>query len=174
MNEPDYTDAQQSRAESPSVEVDKDLLIDELSYQEAREYVMSFLVAEKKTEKLLKEKQLDLDRWNERLAYAEQQGTGEQLERVKRELHALIRERESLRAERDQLHRKNIVLKEKLKAKPQDDAAGAASGRAEKLLADFGELVDVEEYKLLEAMKDQEADDELAKLKAKLSNERHA
>jgi hypothetical protein len=133
--------------------------------------VLSFLIAEKKTEKLLQEKQQNLDRWNERLAYAEKQGTGEQLDRIKRELHNLIQERDKLRAERDQLHRKNIILKEKLQAKPRDAGTGAASSRAEKLLADFGELVDVEEYKLQEAMKDQEADDELAKLKAKLSNE---
>ena len=33
---------------------------------------------------------------------------------------------------------------------------------------DFEQLVDVEEYKLQEAMKNQEADDELAKLKARL------
>jgi hypothetical protein len=42
------------------------------------------------------------------------------------------------------------------------------SSRAERLLADFEQLVDVEEYKLQEAMKNQEAEDELAKLKARL------
>ena len=52
--------------------------------------------------------------WNERLAYAEQQGTPEQVERIKRELHILIQERDKLTAERDELHRKNIILKEKL------------------------------------------------------------
>lgn len=171
MSDPAYNDMQQPQTEGHYVEVDRDLLIDDMSYQDAREYVMSFLVAEKKTEKLLQEKQQNLDRWNERLAYADQQGTAEQLERIKRELHVLIRERDTLRVERDQLHRKNVVLKEKLQAKAQNAGADAGSTRAEKLLADFSELVDVEEYKLQEAMKDQEADDELAKLKAKLSNE---
>ena len=174
MSDSAYNDVQQPQAARAHVEVDSDLLIDDLSYQDAREYVMGFLTAEKKTERLLQEKQQDLDRWNERLAYAEKQGTTEQVERIARELHVLIQERDTLRTEREQLHRKNIILKEKLQAKAQNAAAGAGSARAEKLLADFGELVDVEEYKLQEAMKDQEAEDELAKLKAKLSNEQHS
>jgi hypothetical protein len=36
------------------------------------------------------------------------------------------------------------------------------------LLSDFDQLVNVDEYKLQEEMKNQEAEDELAKLKAKL------
>ena len=171
MSESTYSDAQQPQTEQDYTEIDKDLLIDDMSYQDAKEYVLSFLIAEKKTERLLQEKQQNLDRWNERLAYAEQQGTSAQLERIKRELHALIQERDKLRAEHNNLHRKNIILKEKLQAKTRNAGAEEANARAEKLLADFSELVDVEEYQLQEAMKDQEADDELAKLKAKLSNE---
>ncbi len=154
-------------------QADTDLMIDDLSYKDAREYVMGFLTAEKKTEQLLREKQQQLDTWNERLAYIEQQGTPEQLERVKRELHALIQERETLKQERDTLHRKNIVLKEKLRSKSTNGDEGSQS-RAEQLLADFEQLVDVDKYKLQEEMKDQEADDELAKLKAKLSNQAHS
>ncbi|MCP4397730.1 MAG: hypothetical protein GY801_10580 [bacterium] len=173
MSDPAYNDTQQPQTEGRYVKMDRDLSIDDLSYQDAREYVMSFLTAEKKTEKLLQEKQQDFDRWNKRLAYAEQQGTSEQLERIQRELHVLIRERDTLKAEREQLHRKNVVLKEKLQAKARNADTTAGSTRAEKLLADFGELVDIEEYKLQEAVKEQEADDELAKLKAKLSKEQH-
>lgn len=44
------------------------------------------------------------------------------------------------------LHRKNIILKEKLQAKPKD--AEAAASALERLLADFEQLVDVNEYKL--------------------------
>lgn len=155
--------------QSGATNVDADLMIDELSYEDAREYVMRFLVAEKKTEKLLQEKQQQFNTWNERLAYAEKQGTPEQVDRVKRELHILIQERDKLTAERDELHRKNIILKEKLQLKTKN-ADGSSSSRAERLLSDFEQLVDVEEYKLQEAMKEQEAEDELAKLKAKLSN----
>ena len=81
----------------------------------------------------------------------------------------LIQERDKIAAERDDLHRKNIILKEKLQLKTKN-ADGSSSSRAERLLSDFEQLVDVEEYKLQEAMKEQEAEDELAKLKAKLSN----
>lgn len=152
-----------------SGEVDTDLLIDNLSYQEARNYVMQFLTAEKKTERLLQEKQQAFNKWNERLAFAEQRGTPEQVERVKHELHILIRERDQLLAERDALHRKNIILKEKLQLKATE-AEASVSARAERLLTDFEQLVDVDEYKLQEAMKNQEAEDELAKLKARLNH----
>lgn len=168
MSDTSY-DASQT-PQSGATNVDADLMIDELSYEDAHEYVMRFLVAEKKTERLLQEKQQQFNTWNERLAYAEQQGTPEQVERIKRELHILIQERDKLTTERDGLHRKNIILKEKLQLKTKN-ADGSSSSRAERLLADFEQLVDVEEYKLQEAMKEQEADDELAKLKAKLSNQ---
>ncbi|PIE33858.1 hypothetical protein CSA56_10120 [candidate division KSB3 bacterium] len=152
-------------------QADADLMIDDLSYNDAREYVLNFLTAEKKTEKLLYKKQQQLDTWNERLAYAEQQGTPEQLEHVKRELHALIQERDVLKQELETLHGKNIILKEKLQSKPRAAAESSSSDRAEKLLSDFGQLVDVDEYKLKEALKEQDADDELAKLKAKLAGQ---
>lgn len=147
--------------------VDADLMIDDLSYQDAKSYVMQFLIAEKKTEKLLQEKQQALNTWNERLAYAEQHGSPDQIQRAKHELHTLINERDRLAAERDALHRKNVILKEKLQLKAQSGDSQVSS-RAERLLTDFEQLVDVEEYKLQEAMKNQEAEDELAKLKARL------
>ncbi len=150
-----------------STPVDKDLMIDDLSYEDAREYVFHFLTAEKKLEKLLQEKLQELNNWNEKLAFAETKGTAEQVDLAKRYLHTLIQERDKLAAERNELHRKNIVLKEKLqnKAKGVDPSVSA---RAEQLLADFDQLVDVDDYKLQEAMKEQEAEDELAKLKARL------
>lgn len=165
----DNTTQERTSQQGFSGEVDSDFLIDDLSYQEAKAYVMQFLIAEKKTERFLQEKQQAFNKWNERLAYAEQRGTPEQVERVKHELHTLIRERDQLLAERDALHRKNIILKEKLqlKAKEADASAGA---RAERLLTDFEQIVDVDEYKLQETMKNQEAEDELAKLKAKLNH----
>lgn len=168
MTNTGYYDSHEAQAEAtPSVDVDADLMIDDLSYEDAKNYVIRFLTAEKRTEKQLQEKQQEFDKWNERLAFAEQQGTPEQLEMVKRELNALISEREKLKAELEILHRKNIILKEKLQLKAEN-AGIPSSTFAEQLLADFGQLVNVDEYKLQEAMKDQEAEDELAKLKAKL------
>ncbi|MBD3308763.1 hypothetical protein GF339_20320 [candidate division KSB3 bacterium] len=163
----------ESYDESPTsqpdpIQVDQDLLIEDLSYQDAKDYVMRFLIAEKKLERQLHDKQRELEKWNERLAVAEKNNTPQQLEDVKRHLHRLIQERDTLAAERDTLHRKNVVLKEKLQHMAHN-AGAAASARAEKLLSDFEQLVDVDEYKLQEAMKDQEADEELAKLKAKLN-----
>lgn len=170
MSDTSYDASQTPQAEAASfTNADADLMIDDLSYEDAREYVMHFLVAEKKTEKLLQEKQQQFNTWNERLAYAEKQGTPEQVERIKRELHMLIQERDKITVERDDLHRKNIIFKEKLQLKTKN-ADGSSDSRAERLLSDFEQLVDVEEYKLQEAMKEQEAEDELAKLKAKLSN----
>lgn len=149
-------------------EVDRDLMIDDLSYQDARDYVLKFLTSEKKTIKALQEKEQELQKWNERLAFAERSGNPAQTQQVKDHLHRLIQERDTLKAEKDALQRKTTILKEKLQAKPKD-AEVASSARAERLLADFEQLVDVNEYKLNEAMKDQDAEDELAKLKAKLS-----
>ena len=171
MSETTYHDAQTPEPNGTSFgDVDSDLMIDDLSYQDAKEYVMRFLITEKKTEKLLSEKQQEFNTWNERLAFAKKSGTPEQIEMVERELHALIRERDQLVAEREALHRKNIILKEKLQSKAQE-AGIPSSSYAEQLLADLEDLSDVEEYKLKEAMKEQEAEDELAKLKAKLLNQ---
>ncbi len=151
-------------------EVDRDLMIDDLSYQDARDYVLKFLTSEKKTTKALQEKELELLKWNERLAFSERAGNAEQVQQVKSHLHRLIQERDTLKAEKEALQRKTTILKEKLQAKPKD-AEVVSSAKAERLLADFEQLVDVNEYKLNEAMKEQEAEDELAKLKAKLSNQ---
>ncbi|PID59061.1 hypothetical protein CSB45_01240 [candidate division KSB3 bacterium] len=170
MSEAGVNGAQHIQQDAAYVEPDPDLMIEDMSYQEAGQYVMSFLLTEKKTEKILQEKLQDLDRCNERLAYAEQHGDGQQLEQITRELHGLIQERDSLLAELEQLHRKNVVLKAQWRIKATRGGE-AARVQAERLLADFSELVDVEEYKLQEAMKDQEAEDELAKLKAKLAGE---
>ena len=89
---------------------------------------------------------------------------------MERELHALIQERDKLVAERESLHRKNIILKEKLQSMAKR-AGIPSSTYAEQLLTDLEDLSDVEEYKLQEAIKEQEAEDELAKLKAKLLNQ---
>ena len=151
-------------------EVDRDLMIDDLSYADARDYVLKFLTSEKKTVKALQEKEQELQKWNERLAFVERSGSPDQLQQVKSHLHRLIQERDALKAEKEALQRKTTILKEKLQAKPKD-AEVVSSSRAERLLADFEQLVDVNEYKLNEAMKEQEAEDELAKLKAKLSNQ---
>ena len=151
-------------------EVDRDLMIDDLSYADARDYVLKFLTSEKKTVKALQEKEQELQKWNERLAFVERSGNADQLQQVKSHLHRLIQERDALKAEKEALQRKTTILKEKLQAKPKD-AETASSSRAERLLADFEQLVDVNEYKLNQAMKEQEAEDELAKLKAKLSNQ---
>ena len=156
-------------AETAYQEVDQDLMIDDLSYKDAHEYVMKFLTTEKKTDQQLKETQQELDKWNERLAFIEKSGDAKHLEQVKAHLSRLIGQRDSLKAEKEVLHRKNIILKEKLQAKPKD-AEAAASARAERLLADFEQLVDVNEYKLDQAIKEQQAVDELEKLKARLAN----
>ena len=157
-------------AETAYQEVDRDLMIDDLSYADAREYVLKFLTSEKKTVKALQEKEQELQKWNERLAFVERSGSPDQLQQVTSHLHRLIQERDALKAEKEALQRKTTILKEKLHAKPKDVDV-VSSSRAERLLADFEQLVDVNEYKLDQAMKDQEAEDELAKLKAKLSNQ---
>ncbi len=160
MSDTGYSDSQASQ-------VDPDLMIDDLSYTDAKNYVMRFLTAEKRTEKMLQQKQEDFNKWNERLAFVEKQGTPEQLEKVKRELNVLISERDKLKAEFAALQRKNMILKEKLQHKAKDVGI-PSSAFAEQLLRDFDQLVDVEDYKLQEAMNEQAAEDELAKLKAKL------
>lgn len=171
MSDTTYHDSQNPQTgTTSSTDADTDLMIDDLSFQDARDYVMRFLATEKKIEKLLQEKQQELNKWNERLAFTEKQGTPDQIERVKRELHTLIQERDKLAAERNTLHRKNIILKEKLQLKAKNENIPSSS-RAEQLLSDFEQIVDVEEYKLKEEMKDQQAEDELAKLKAKLHNQ---
>ena len=55
------------------VEVDRDLMIDDLSYQDTYEYVLKFFTAEKRTAQMLKIKQQDFQTWNERLVFAESQ-----------------------------------------------------------------------------------------------------
>ena len=170
MDETAYSNASESQVEaeiSAASEVDRDLLIDNMSYEDARQYVMSFLITEKKTRAALLEKEQELHTWNERLAFAEEKGLTEQAEKARHHLHFLIQEKDKLSAEFAALQRKNVILKEKL----QDLAKTAglpSTAHAEQLLSDLEQLADVDEYKLQEAMKQQEAEDELAKLKAKL------
>lgn len=147
--------------------VDPDLQIDHLAYEEARKYVLGFLVGEKKTKAALLQKEQDLNKWNERLAFAEKKGLPQQLEEARRQLHYLIQEKAALKAELEALERKNIILKEKLQAKSQT-AGIPSSVFAEQLLANLEDLADVGEYKWNEALKQQAAEDELAKMKAKL------
>jgi hypothetical protein len=171
MNNTEYTNSQASQPGSPSAaipEADRDLLMmDDLPYQEARDYVMQFLIVKKKTEAMLQEKQQKLNQWNERLAFAEQKGRTDLLEDAKRELRFLVEAKTKLTAELDALNRKIVVLKEKLDYKAKT-AGIPLTTHAEQLLTNLDQLADVGEYKLKEAMKQQEAEDELAKLKAKL------
>jgi hypothetical protein len=151
----------------PPTGVDPDLLIDDMPYEQARQYVLQFLISEKKTRTQLLEKEQAMHTWNERVAFAEKKGLTQPLEDAKHHLHLLIQERDALKAELDALHRKNVILKEKLEYKAK--TAGVPSNAfAEKLLDDLGQLADVDEYKLNQAMKQQEAEDDLAKLKAKM------
>ena len=62
----EHTDraAQESQVTSAMPgDVDPDLMIDDLPYQDAKAYVIQFLTAEKKTEKLLQERQQALNTW---------------------------------------------------------------------------------------------------------------
>lgn len=168
------SDTEYSNTETPPSEpiptesgVDSDLLIDEMSYEDARNYVMSFLVTEKRTKAALLEKEAEFHKWNERLAFAERNAMTDVLEEAKRHLHFLVDEKAKLKAELEALQRKNIVLKEKLQRKAKTTGI-PTSDHAEQLLRDLEQLADVNEYKLQEAMKQQAAEDELAKLKAKL------
>lgn len=171
MSDTEYTNAQEPQPDSvPSSNVDSDLLIDDLSYEDAKNYVLQFLIAEKKAKAQLREKEQELDKWNERLAFAEKKGLTEHLENAKRQLHFLIDEKTKLTAEIEALHRKIVVLKEKLDLKAKS-AGIPSSAHAEQLLSALEQLADVDEYKLQEAMKQQAAEDELAKLKAKLGME---
>jgi hypothetical protein len=147
--------------------VDRDLMIDNMSYQDARQYVLNFLISEKKKKAALAEKEQELNTWNERLAFAEKRGMTEQADKARHHLHLLIQEKENIAAELAALQRKTIILKEKLEDKAKTDGI-PTSAHAEQLLNDLGQLADVDEYKLKEAMKQQEAEDELARLKAKM------
>lgn len=168
MNDTEYTHAQEPQLDSiPSSNVDSDLLIDDLSYEDAKNYVLQFLIAEKKAKAQLQEKEQELNKWNERLAFAEKKGLTEHLENVKRQLHFLVDEKAKLTAEIETLHRKIVVLKEKLDLKAKS-AGIPSSAHAEQLLSALEQVADVDEYKLQEAMKQQAAEDELAELKAKL------
>jgi len=171
MNDTEYNETQEPQPDSvPYSDLAADLMIDDLSYEDARDYAMQFLVAEKKAKAQLQQKEQELNKWNERLAFAEKQGLSDHLEDAKRQLHFLTDEKAKLKAELEELHRKIIVLKEKLDFKAKT-AGIPSSAHAEQLLTDLEQLADVDEYKLQEAMKKQEAEDELAKLKAKLGME---
>jgi hypothetical protein len=156
----EYTNAQNTGP-------DMDLMIDDLSYEDAAAYVKSFLTSYKKTQAALEEKTQELNTWNERLTLAERNGRTDLQEEAKHRLHLLIEEKTRLADETQALHRKIVVLKEKLEFKAKN--AGIPSGaRAEQLLSDLQQLADVDEYKLNEALKDQQAEEDLAQLKAKL------
>ena len=174
MSDTEYSGTQEPQSGSASSsDVDTDLMIDDLSYEDARDYVIRFLVTEKKTKASLQQKEQELNKWNERLAFAEKKGLSEHIEEAKRQLHFLVQEKTKLTAELEVLQRKIPILKEKLEFKAKS-AGVPSSAFAEQLLTNLEQLANVDEYKLKEAMKQQEAEDELAKLKAKLRMEEHS
>jgi hypothetical protein len=168
VNDPESYNTQQPQAGTPVTgEADPDLMIDHLSYEQARDYVLKFLIGEKKTAAALRQNEQDFQKWNERLAFAEQKGMTQQIPEVKRQLHFLIEDKAKLTGELDALRRKIVILKEKLQDKAKNVGI-PSSAFAEQLLANLEQVANVDEYKLNEAMKQHEAEEELAKLKAKL------
>lgn len=170
MNETTYQDAQtpQTAPTASFVTVDTDLLIDDLSYKDAYEYVVRFMTSEKQTSAELKTKEQEVNLWNERLAFAEKKGDLALANQAKQRLHFLIQEKMKMTADLEELHRKNIVLKEKLQLKAKTDGT-PTTARSEQLLADLEQISGVEEYKINEAIKAQSVEDELGKLKSKLN-----
>lgn len=140
-------------------------MIDHLSYEETREYVYRFILAEKATEKDLHQKELELQRWKRRVILAQQAHDSVLIQEAQKQVKLLELEVENLKSEYAQLLHKNAILKEKLKTK----AGYAPSIDAHQLLAELEMIADVEEYQLRKKFEEKEAEDELEKLKSKFN-----
>jgi phage shock protein A len=146
-------------------QVDPDLLIDHLSYEETREYVWRFLLAEKITEKTLRQREQELEQWKQRVFLAQRAQDLTLIQEAQKRVNGLEQEIEKLKSEYTQLRDKNAILKEKLKQKTQQYAP---SVDAHRLLAELEMLVNSQESQLNEKFENLVVEEEVEKLKSKL------
>ncbi|MCI0526148.1 MAG: hypothetical protein L0Y56_01660, partial [Nitrospira sp.] len=133
-------------------QADPDLMIDHLSYEEAREYVYRFILAQKATEKSLHQKEQELERWQRRMALAQQAKDPNLVQEAQNRAKLMELEVENLKSEYAQLLRKNAILKEKLEVK----ARYTPSVDAHQLLAELEMIADVEEHQLRKKFEEKE------------------
>jgi phage shock protein A len=145
-------------------QADPDLMIDRLSYEDTKQYVWRFVVAEKTVEKSLRQKEQELEQWKQRANLAQRVQDTTLIQEAQKSVKFLEQEVEKLRSEYGQLHDKNAVLKEKFKLKIQH----TPSVDAHQLLAELEMLANPEEHKVKEKFEDIEAKEELEKLKSKM------
>jgi phage shock protein A len=138
--------------------------IDSLDHASAREYVLDFLAALKRTERERAIAEEELVHWERRVKLAENRGEP-QLKKLAAERAAALREQATrLRGEEQALRRKVAVLRQKLKAL-RERASFAVD--ADALLAQL-RLLAGEADPLARKLEEQEAQAALEKIKRKL------
>ncbi len=163
--DPKFNSTEPSPSNAGMPQVDLDLLIDHLSYEETKEYVWRFLLTEKITEKNLRQKEQELEQWRQRVSLAQHAQDLTLTQEAQKRVNFLEQEVEKLKSEYTQLRDKNAILKEKLKLKAQQHVP---SIDAHRLLAELEMLVNSQEYPLNKKFEDLAVGDELEKLKSRL------
>jgi len=162
--EPNSDLREPSPPDTGAPQADPDLMIDHLSYEETKDYVWRFVLAEKTTENSLRQKEQDLEQWKRRVALAQHAQDPTLTEAAQNQVKRLELEIENLKSEYAQLRHKNAILTEKLKLK----AAQTPSVDAHQLLAELEMMADTEEHQLRNKLHQKEIEDELEKLKSRL------
>jgi phage shock protein A len=144
-----------------------------MEYPQAAEYVMSFVATLKQTQKLIAEVEKDRALWKQRVDLAVTQGKTDLIAPAQKKLDEVDVKIAKLRAEEVDLAGKCSTLVENLKKLKATGVTRTID--TDRLLADFEMIIGdkaKEEHTLKKQFKDEEANAELAKLKAKMEGEK--
>ena len=133
-------------------------------YKSAKEYVLLYITALKKTDKSILNTTEELKKWENRARLAEANNKFNLIEIADKKIREIKDRLLSLKAERDELKYKVDTLKQNLKRSKLDSQY---SVDADKLLAEFQMLIG-EENTTLNELKKLETENELDTLKEKL------
>jgi hypothetical protein len=144
-----------------------------MEYQDAADYVLSFVTTLKQTEKLVKEIEKESDLWKQRVTLAESQGKIDLAEGARKKLDEIETKRAKLNAEVIDLAGKCTELVQNLK---KIKATGVKREiDTDMLLAQFEVILGDKakaDYSLNKSVKDEEANAELQKLKERMQGEK--
>jgi hypothetical protein len=144
-----------------------------MDYPQAEEYVLSFVATLKQTQKLVQAEEKERDLWKQRVELATNQGKADLIAPAQKKLDEEEAKVAKLKAEESELAVKCTTLLENLK---KVKATGVTrSIDTDQLIAEFEMLIgdkEKENFSLKRKMKDEEANAELEKLKAKMQGEK--
>lgn len=146
---------------------DDDTKIENLSYEDAYDYVAAWIQEQKRLEKLIASQDVEIDKWATRVKLAEQKGLNDLVLEAKNKVNELLQKKQTYIKELDAIKVKTDILKDKLQRYPKD----LRTVDADSLLLDIEHLLGktFDQIKLDTIFDKFENQNMLEKLKAKMN-----